>query len=273
MPPPSRPDSFPPPQANVLALRWPDTSLTTHSEARMAKRCRLNLAEAAMRKRLQCTRRSLRSTRATLRLPSEMELCSGKRRRECVSWQVKRSPIFEQFVHWIYSRRIDCGSDAEPFHILCRLWVLADRREVPLLMNECINTMRDKSSELWMAPAICLPYIYKNTMPGSAMRRLLIQLIARTSTSLLLERIDMDFSKEMLVDMLKVVWDLDASKRWTKIEVRKMRLCPEYHVHEDGVKCESNARSGTSAPCQDALHRAFGMYKILNEIRKHDRHK
>ncbi|KAF2214130.1 hypothetical protein CERZMDRAFT_8286, partial [Cercospora zeae-maydis SCOH1-5] len=112
------------------------------------------------------------------------------------------SPIFEQFVHWIYSRRIDCGSDAEPFHILCRLWVLADRREVPLLMNECINTMRDKSSELWMAPAICLPYIYKNTMPGSAMRRLLIQLIARTSTSLLLERIDMDFSKEMLVDML-----------------------------------------------------------------------
>ncbi|KAM3416227.1 hypothetical protein BST61_g7833 [Cercospora zeina] len=220
MPPPSRPDNFPPPSA------YGETVQIKVGKGRNAKTFTVHKEVL-----------TFYSGYFEAAFPNGTVFQEAKTR--VCTLADEEVAIFEKFVYWIYSRKIEYGSDDNAFAVLCRLWVLADGRQVPLLMNECVNTVRDKVGELWTAPTRSLSYIYKNTMPDSAMRRLIVQLIARTGGPSLLEDENPDNCKEMLVDILKVVWDLDASKKWTKRDVQNMRLCPEYHVHEDGIKCET----------------------------------
>ncbi|GIZ44944.1 hypothetical protein CKM354_000812800 [Cercospora kikuchii] len=152
---------------------------------------------------------------------------------------------FERFVCWIYSRRVDCDPAGRGFTNLCKLWVLGDRRQVPLLMNACVDTFRDLIVEIWKIPTDCLPYIYENTMAHSALRRLALDIVAKTGKSSFLREGRDDFPEEALVDVLKVV-RIDGHKRWGKKDVEPMKLCPQYHCHEEGVTCENPEAAGGS---------------------------
>ncbi|PIA94284.1 hypothetical protein CB0940_08775 [Cercospora beticola] len=144
---------------------------------------------------------------------------------------------FEKFVCWLYSRRIDLIASDSSFFVLSRLWVLGDRRQVPLLMNECINMFRDMIVRMWKIPTACLPLIYENTMDSSALRQFALDIIAKTGTAKFLKEGNESFVKEALIDILKIVWQ-DDHKRWAKHDVEKLQLCPQYHVHEEGVTCK-----------------------------------
>lgn len=152
--------------------------------------------------------------------------------------QEEDAVVFEKFIAWTYSRRIDHDPVDKTCSILCKLWVLADRRQVPLLMNECINAMRDRIVSNWELPSSCLSYIYKHTMAKSALRRLVVDIIGKSAGESLFDNGDKYFGRDTLLDILKVV--LARSETWSKEDVREAKLCPEYHVHEEGVTCEKN---------------------------------
>ncbi|KAF7196293.1 hypothetical protein HII31_02360 [Pseudocercospora fuligena] len=63
---------------------------------------------------------------------------------------------FSLFVHWLYTRKIHVSDEAadheQTFETLCDLWLFADRRQVPLLMNACIDALRDAIVKAWVVP-------------------------------------------------------------------------------------------------------------------------
>lgn len=143
--------------------------------------------------------------------------------------------VFEWFVQWIYTRRIEEPRAGEGFGTVCKLWALADRREVPLLMNQCIDALRDQVAEQWLVPTDQLGFIYEHTFPYAGLRRLAVDLTTKAGGPSLLQS-SMTFPNEVLRDFLQVTWALDYSKRMNKEDVAKLDTCT-YHRHEDGVKC------------------------------------
>jgi len=50
-------------------------------------------------------------------------------------------------VGWLYTRRIDLGrdnADKPHFEAICALWAFGDRREIPCLMNDATDAMRNE---------------------------------------------------------------------------------------------------------------------------------
>jgi hypothetical protein len=65
------------------------------------------------------------------------------------------------------------------FGPLVELWTFGDRREIPLLMNCCVDALRKIIVLTWKAPTSELKRIYEQTTPESALRRLIIHDIAK----------------------------------------------------------------------------------------------
>lgn len=170
---------------------------------------------------------------------------------------------FKHFVAWIYTRQLPTPSDLNcPTHsrTLISLWMLADRRQIPLLANMCIDGIRDQIVVSWKIPTQELHLIYQKTAEDSCLRHFIIYAIARTSGASMLETADREaaialWPKEALWDLLKLVW-ADKSKRLSKADVAKMQLC-EYHHHGGNAEkvCSSslgvNHRSHLTGALQD----------------------
>ena len=91
---------------------------------------------------------------------------------------------------------------------ICKLWVFADRGQIPALKNRMINESRDKVSKIWQGPTLELNYIYGNTTKDSELRAFAIFIISDFGNATI---IDNEFKaerwpKEALVDLLQAVW-------------------------------------------------------------------
>lgn len=82
--------------------------------------------------------------------------------------------LFQRLVHWLYSGEIELEALAENGwdSMLSRLWVLADRRDIPLLMNMCIDALLGRIAQKWEVPnGSVMNRVYENTMEGDAPSR------------------------------------------------------------------------------------------------------
>lgn len=148
--------------------------------------------------------------------------------------------IFELLVNWLYTRRLpDPPKSGDLFTTLSELWILADRREIPMLANAVLNAIRDETTRLWKVPTVDLPKIYKDTMESSGLRRLAVHLIASTSGP----RIITDENKakwpvEAVWDVLNFVWKMqkEGAKSLDKKACAEMDMCA-FHMHEEGARC------------------------------------
>lgn len=95
--------------------------------------------------------------------------------RGAVDLPEEEGEIFENFVNWLYTR-----NGHFKFRPLINLWVLADRRHVPLLANMCLDGLRDRIVDTWKVPLNKVGYVYENTAKGSCLRRFIIYAIAHT---------------------------------------------------------------------------------------------
>ncbi|TKA51533.1 hypothetical protein B0A55_12293 [Friedmanniomyces simplex] len=127
--------------------------------------------------------------------------------------------------------------DVETFELL--LWLLADRRDVPILANMTINGLREEVIRTSTAPIHHLNSIYDNTTESTGLRRFCVYLISHMSgVSVLKESLRCEYPAEALWDILRVVWTLDNRKNppVTIGALATSRLCA-YHTHEEGVEC------------------------------------
>ncbi|KAI9709181.1 MAG: hypothetical protein M1812_007766 [Candelaria pacifica] len=143
---------------------------------------------------------------------------------------VEDSPAtYQLFFKWLYTSKL-FEDDLKPAGCLISLWVLADKRGVPALGNLCIDLLVAKCPDKAVM-FDSVKYIYRNTVPGAALRRLLVDLWA---WRLKVSHLDPDpdhFPPAFLMDLLlakdklpKVLCRTDAP--YTK------NIC-QYHDHTD----------------------------------------
>ncbi|KAK5127969.1 hypothetical protein LTR85_005086 [Meristemomyces frigidus] len=151
--------------------------------------------------------------------------------------------VFEHFQFWLYNRRFISDATAnEPNQLrwatLCKLWIFGDAHDVPLLQNSAVDAIIRKIEQYWTVPSRQLPFVYANTTKGTPLRRLLIDILGKTSSAkvALQDEDHLDrYTKESMTDLLRVVWHAEPT-RWGHGDLRNLNKC-FYHVHEDGVWC------------------------------------
>lgn len=156
---------------------------------------------------------------------------------------------FERFVSWLYTRSITDDDDEKAnCQLIIDLWLFADRREIPLLMNEMLDALKDRIVTEKTIPTTLLGTTYERTMPGSALRRMIVHAITNTAS----ERLMADDSK-------KALWPHDALWDTAKELLRfprqqpvgiasynAMDICPLFHTHEEGVRCVNKGTKRSS---------------------------
>lgn len=110
--------------------------------------------------------------------------------------------VFEAFVCWIYTGRLKdppklsdnatAASQYLGFGLLSKIWVFADMRGVPALGNAAIDMLHERVSACWTTYTQAIHYIYEETMPGSHLRKFLVDSFALTKKLERLEKIDPD---------------------------------------------------------------------------------
>lgn len=168
---------------------------------------------------------------------------------DAIRLETETPRTFERFVSWLYTRSITDDDDEKAnCQLIIDLWLFADRREIPLLMNEMLDALKDRIVTEKTIPTTLLGTIYDHTAPGSALRRMIVHAIVTTAS----ERLLADDSK-------KALWPHDALWDTTKelLKVPRpqlagvagygaMDICPLFHTHEEGVHCVSKGTKRSS---------------------------
>lgn len=150
--------------------------------------------------------------------------------------------VFERFAHWLYTNKITDDTRKSGFGIIIDLWLFADRRDIPLLMNEMIDALHKGITDQWLMPTDCLHKVYENTTEGSALRRILMWSMSRTvRSSLFEENYAKRWPRKALLDVLRLVLDDRLTPILSRDQCQKASMCPTYHVHEDGASCADKA--------------------------------
>ena len=147
--------------------------------------------------------------------------------------------VFEAFVIWLYTKTFNDNGEAGNLSI-CKLWVFADRRQIPKLVNDMIEDSRKKSLRVWISPNNELRYLYENTTNGAELRRFVVYFITRYGNpSMLAHESSKNWPRDAFRDLLAHVWQVGTGK---KDEMAVEPLCG-FHRHEDGITCAGGVSS------------------------------
>ena len=144
--------------------------------------------------------------------------------------------VFERFVLWLYTNQIIDETLGYGFNIIIDLWLFADRRGIPLLMNDMIDAFHAEIGYRWVIPTKCIDKIYENTIEKSALRRMFIWSVSHITGENMFKGDHADrWPREALLDMLRAVLSKQTPVLLSKKEYKMASMCPAYHVHEEGV--------------------------------------
>ncbi|KAG9524966.1 hypothetical protein KCV07_g1424, partial [Aureobasidium melanogenum] len=167
---------------------------------------------------------------------SFVEATKGK-----ISLVDERVDTFDVVNQFVYTRQLSDEADHDlNWELLIRVWIFGDKYLMPCLQNRAMNALIQKNREAKFVPTLQLKTIYENTLPGSPLRKLVVDLVTYKVGDMdeVMQRNDDNrWPYEALVDLVKA---LGAKK---KEYVGSFRL-PEanrhkcyYHVHQDGEQC------------------------------------
>lgn len=155
----------------------------------------------------------------------------------------ERIETFERFVLWLYTGKFHRFVPSEPdFRPICELWVLGDRRQIPLLTNQMINTVRNEVVKCRKVPTVDLQYIYQNTTPDAKLRAFAIWVISNTGSASI-ANVDnhKHWPEEATFDLLQAIWKLKetGTALVSNSTLAEMDMC-SYHQHGKDVRCSTN---------------------------------
>jgi hypothetical protein len=146
--------------------------------------------------------------------------------------------VFKRFFLWLYTNKITDDTLEPAYSIAIDLWLFADRRNIPLLMNEMINTLHQYITGRWTLPVFYIHKVYENTNEGSTLRRSLMWSMSRTMEPVKFHNHQVEnWPREALSDMLRLVLADRPASSLSKDQHKNANMCPAYHVHEDGALC------------------------------------
>ncbi|KAH0172450.1 hypothetical protein KCU67_g1728, partial [Aureobasidium melanogenum] len=153
----------------------------------------------------------------------------------------ERVEVFNIVTNFVYTRQLSDGVDCDiAWELLCRLWIFGDKYLMPALQNKAMSTLIEQNRKLKVIPVHCVKLIYDNTLPGSPLRKIVVDWTAYKTDMLefmALEKENPRWTREALVDLVLTM----GAK--TKEDIGRYAL-PEgnngkcyYHVHKDGEQC------------------------------------
>lgn len=169
-------------------------------------------------------------------------------RRGMLVLETEEPAVFEQFIKWLYTTRprkdeIDMEGRSGYFTSIIRLWIFADRRDIPLLMNEMIDDLLRSVCKTSRLPSGLLAELYDNTTENSALRRVVVDMYKSLGGSAtaahMAQNADRygDYPKQFLYDFTISVLQNRSQGCLSHDEYARRDMCSLFHVHEDGVSC------------------------------------
>jgi hypothetical protein len=155
-----------------------------------------------------------------------------------ISLADERVDVFNVVNQFVYTRQLSDKLDSDlEWEMLVRAWLFGDKYLMPSLQNRAMSVLIEKGAITLFVPTSCLELIYNNTLPGSVLRKFMVDTAAYTCDTS--ELVDDSWPREALVDLVKVV----GAKK--KEEIGDFRLPKAnkgrcyYHVHADGENCNT----------------------------------
>ena len=149
---------------------------------------------------------------------------------------------FSHFQLWLYTGTIlqshESAKDIS-WDVLISLYLFGDVRGIPGLQNEAIDVLIDKSDAMNQIVFYQLPRIYKNTLDGSPLRKLVVDLftykkVILTDDFWFHEERKPCYSQQFLIDLAKSLYEDRARYKTKDTEFKAVRS--NYHIHNDGKK-------------------------------------
>ncbi len=137
--------------------------------------------------------------------------------------------VFTLLAQWLYTQRLagDLGGASDSGNRLARLWTLAERLLIPRLQNLAIDRLDEKRIEYNCIYTNALHYVWDNTAPDSAIRRLFIhQCVWNLESNTYRSDINR-FPKEMLAEICFLLAER------AKSNAKFSREMAAFHVKED----------------------------------------
>jgi hypothetical protein len=147
--------------------------------------------------------------------------------------------VFQIFFRWIYSDELySAPADGRvPISYLniCALYVFADAPGIPELCNAAVDVFFRKFTIEWGFPGMCLTYIYDNTLEGSNLRNIIVELAVRYFSFHNLASHQERFPKEFLVEVILRLRQLESGlnkpPNMALLEKQATEMCT-YHDHK-----------------------------------------
>ncbi|KAI9738795.1 MAG: hypothetical protein M1834_008302 [Cirrosporium novae-zelandiae] len=169
--------------------------------------------------------------------------------------------VFEYFMQWLYTGSLAheaVDSDKPAFHILIRLYILADKLSIPQLKIDLVSKFIDTAEQKNCVPnADDTHIVYEELRESSPMRLLVLDLFMYKKTEKLIETDEDSWHERFLRDLIvKLKKEKTKDQDTDKVKVLppwKLDRC-RYHEHYDGQTCkqevntENDSMSITSSP-------------------------
>jgi hypothetical protein len=128
--------------------------------------------------------------------------------------------------------------------LICEIYVFGDARGVPGLCNAAIDLLLQNFHREWKVPLAEVRYVYDNTLHGSALRKIFVDICVETfrfeklsdpdQRELELETYCKAFFADVVVEFMALGSTPIPSNSTNKMKwanSMKDKLCPKYHDH------------------------------------------
>lgn len=141
---------------------------------------------------------------------------------------------FEIWLHWVYTG--DLVLDDDNYVTIIRLYTLGDNLKDTEFRNAIVDELLRVSARVGYTPSVkTISEAVQPLKPNSRLRVLLLRMLAFAFKASDLETIKASCSHELCCEMLQEIFHSGIVDSNAEPELSKR--C-EYHVHEDGSKCQ-----------------------------------
>ena len=146
---------------------------------------------------------------------------------------------FATFLRWLYSDTIDVSEQKNPFTRVVRLWVLADRLQIPTLKNKAMRLIPAayQRQNLWSMTTATVNWLYSNTTAGSPMRRVFVDLAVGKASLATLKSGTSAYCREFVDEVCQ-----EFLKRVAQPQVLGFDRVPEFIRSLEGYLVDENGQ-------------------------------
>jgi hypothetical protein len=149
--------------------------------------------------------------------------------------------VFTVVIQFIYTRQLSDKLDADlDWEMLVRAWLFGDKDLVPSLQNRVMSALIEKNTKTKTLPTSHLKFIYDNTITGSPLRKIMVDLAAYRSdvSGMMGFEGGKRWPHEALVDLVKALAQKKEGTSKIILPEASRGKC-QYHVHAAGENCDT----------------------------------